>query len=145
LSLCASAQDVRALERRTFEAINRERRRREVPELAWNEALAKLARSHSARMAEKGFFSHQDPERGYVEDRLGKAGITWMRCAENLSQVLGYDDPIAEGVAGWLKSPGHRRNLLEREVTQTGVGVAIRGDGTYFFTQIFLLPRPVAR
>lgn len=145
LRLCASAQDVRALERRTFEAINRERRRREVPELAWNEALAKLARSHSARMAEKGFFSHQDPERGYLEDRLNKAGIAWVWCAENLSQVLGYDDPVAEGVEGWLKSPGHRRNLLDRGVTQTGVGVAIRGDGAYFFTQIFLFPRPVAR
>jgi len=145
LGLGASAQDVRALERRTFEAINQARRRGGVPALAWNEALAKLARSHSARMAERGFFSHQDPQRGYLEDRLNKAGIAWVRCAENLSQVLGYDDPVAEGVEGWLKSPGHRRNLLERQATQSGVGVALRSDGSYFFTQIFLLPRPVAR
>jgi hypothetical protein len=67
---------------------------------------------------------------------LGVLGVFFASLRERLN---------SEGVEGWLKSPGHRRNLLDHQATQSGVGVALRSEGTYFFTQIFLFPRPVAR
>jgi uncharacterized protein YkwD len=41
-----------------------------------------------------------------------------------------------EVVTGWLKSPGHRKNI-EGKFTLTGIGVAKDKAGTIFFTQIF--------
>jgi hypothetical protein len=54
-----------------------------------------------------------------------------------------YDDPVEVAVDGWMKSAGHRRNILEPRYRQTGFGVAIAGDGAIYFTQLFLdPPRP---
>ena len=41
-----------------------------------------------------------------------------------------------DAVEGWLGSPGHRRNLLNRTFTVEGVGVATAGDRVYI-TQVF--------
>ncbi len=38
-----------------------------------------------------------------------------------------------------MQSPGHRKNILHPDFTQTGVGVC-RDGSTYYFTQVFLRP-----
>ncbi len=38
---------------------------------------------------------------------------------------------------GWMKSPGHRVNVLRPDFTDTGVGVC-RDGTTYYFTEVFL-------
>jgi uncharacterized protein YkwD len=43
-------------------------------------------------------------------------------------------------VEGWLESPGHRENLLDAAVRETGVGIAVDDDGALYFTQLFLDP-----
>jgi uncharacterized protein YkwD len=43
-------------------------------------------------------------------------------------------------VEGWKRSPGHRRNLLAREATQTGVAVARSDQGYYYAVQLFGRP-----
>src|SRR5687768_9479500 len=55
--------------------INRERASEEARPLAPHSRLTELARSHSKRMAENGFFSHDDPQRGGLRTRLDRAGI----------------------------------------------------------------------
>jgi len=126
-----------SLERRVWEAINRERRREGAAELAWDEALAAEARRHSARMAEAGFFSHCDPVRGDLAPRLDADGIPWQACAENIALLEGDEDPVAPAVKAWLASPGHRKNLLNRVYTHSGVGVAATGGDRLWITQDF--------
>jgi uncharacterized protein YkwD len=128
------------LERRIFRAINAERRERGLGELRWSESLAAEARRHSRRMAAESFTSHDDPERGDVPKRLAAAGIAWLECAENIFSAQGYEEPGAEAVKRWMASPGHRRNILNPKFTHTGVGAALRADGTLLVTQEFLLP-----
>jgi uncharacterized protein YkwD len=41
-----------------------------------------------------------------------------------------------EVVDGWLKSPGHKRNI-EGDFTLTGIGIASDKQGNIYFTQIF--------
>ena len=41
-------------------------------------------------------------------------------------------------MAGWMSSSGHRRNTLNPEFTEIGVGVVADRHGTLYFTQIFL-------
>lgn len=50
----------------------------------------------------------------------------------------------AEMVQGWKDSPGHRRNMLEPAVTQTGVAIAQAADGRYFGVQMFGRPKSEA-
>jgi uncharacterized protein YkwD len=132
--------DLRALAQRIFEAINSQRLKHKLKPLAWDERLAEQARLHSARMAALDLLTHQDPERGAVANRLKKAGIGWRICAENVYEERGFDDPAEEAVQGWMKSRGHRDNILRPDVERTGVGVAARSNGALFFTQIFIRP-----
>jgi uncharacterized protein YkwD len=50
------------------------------------------------------------------------------------------DDPADAAIEGWMKSPPHRRSLLDPLFTQTGVGIAISPDTEYFITQEFIRP-----
>ena len=49
------------------------------------------------------------------------------------------DRPAKGLVADWMESRPHRKNILEDDYTQTGVGVWKEND-LYYFTQIFLQP-----
>jgi uncharacterized protein YkwD len=135
-----SGSELSGLERRIFQAVNAERRERGLAELRWSEPLAAEARRHSRRMAARWFTSHDDPERGDLTKRLAAAGIPWRECAENILSEQGYEEPGAEAVKSWMASPGHRRNILNPRVTHTGVGAALRADGTLLVTQEFTRP-----
>ena len=95
--------------------------------------LTTAARAHSIDMAKYGYFSH-----------TGRDGSTFVTRA----QKAGYANPVGENIAwgyrtadetvtGWLNSPGHRANILNCAATTVGVGVARRGDGTPYWTQVF--------
>jgi len=58
--------------------------------------------------------------------------------AENLYEASGTGRRDIEhgSVIGWMKSPPHRANILEKTYTRTGVGVAVQGDAVYI-TQEF--------
>jgi uncharacterized protein YkwD len=132
------AEDVRAVEREVFDAVNRERRSRRLPVLDWSEDVAEEARRHSRTMDARNFFGHRDPDRGSLGQRLRDSGIRYRACAENLYQQSGMPNPGAEAVRAWLRSRGHRSNLLNRAYTDTGVGVTISSGSRYTVTQIFL-------
>jgi uncharacterized protein YkwD len=129
-----------SLERQVFELVNSERAWRGLTRLKWDHRLAEEARRQASNMATRYFFSHLDPVRGDLSDRLRKTGISWHDCAENLLQESGYDDPARFAVLTWIESPGHRKNILNRNVTLSGVGAARRSDGTLFLAQVFTSP-----
>jgi len=129
-----------SLERQVFELVNNERTYRGLSRLKWDDRLAAEARRQAANMATRYFFSHVDPVRGDLPERLTQARIPWSHCAENLFQELGYEDPARVAALDWMKSPGHRANILDKEVTHAGVGAARRSDGTLFLAQVFTQP-----
>ncbi len=131
---------LRALARKVFDKVNRQRRLHGLHELAWSDALAEQARRQSANMMERGFFSHIDPVRGALATRLNAGGIRWSRCGENIFREQGMEEPADEAVEGWMKSPPHRESLLDPLFTQSGVGIAISPDTEYFITQDFIRP-----
>ncbi|ONH29750.1 CAP domain-containing protein [Pseudofrankia asymbiotica] len=101
--------------------------------------LAIAAAAHSADMARRHFFDHSSPEGRQVSDRVEAAGYQYATVAENIA--AGQRTPM-EVVAGWMNSPGHRRNILLPEITEIGVGYAVSDDvyGCYW-TQVFGAPR----
>ena len=133
-----AGSEFRSLETRIFAAINDQRRQLGLRDLVWSEDVANAARAHSQAMADRRFFSHQDPLRGDLIQRLNSAGIVCGVCAENIFMEQGYADPVQLAVQGWMNSPSHRANILDARLTRTGVGIARAADGTVYVTQIFI-------
>ncbi len=126
-----------AFERAIFETVNRERARRRLRALVWDDAVARVARAHSERMCDLRFFSHTDPQYGNARERLNAAGLRWTAWGENLYQEQNMSDPVKSAVKSWMGSASHRRNVLNPAFERTGVGVTGRGR-SYWFTQVFV-------
>jgi uncharacterized protein YkwD len=131
-------REIESLEQQCLDEINYQRRAGGVAPLGFSEELLEVARYYSRRMAEEGFFAHEDPEGRTVRQRVNEAGIRWRTLGENLAYSKGYTNPVAASLSGWMHSPGHRKNILDRTFNQTAVGAWISPDGTVYFTEIFL-------
>ena len=137
-SLSAAAR----IERRAFQMINEKRAEKGLAPLEWNDELANMARFHSKHMAEFKFFSHKDQEGLMVNDRADKFGLhEWRAIGENIAFNKGFDDPAAMAVQNWMESRSHRENLLSQDWIQSAIGLAVSEDGSYYFTQVFLLKK----
>ncbi|HUF04045.1 MAG TPA: CAP domain-containing protein [Aridibacter sp.] len=130
----------RDIEKRVFDLINARRIEVGAPPLSWSSKVAGVARSHSREMALYDYFSHTDVEGNLVDRRATNAGIKkWSSIGENIAYLRGYDDAALNAVERWMLSSSHRQNLLDPRWKETGIGLAITNDGTYFFTQVFVV------
>ena len=129
---------LRDLESRLYGTVNQLRHSEGIFPLTWNEQVAAEARRHASSMARNGFLSHRDPVRGDLADRLDSSGIAWRHCAENLYEEKGIDNPAERAVHEWMRSANHRKNLLNPDLVESGVGAAVRGDGTLVIVQDFV-------
>lgn len=121
-----------AAEQALFALANRERKSRGLSTLAWDDALAGSARQHAAIMAQHNAISHQFDGEPDLPARLKATGARFSEAAENVA----FGPSAAEIHDGWMKSPPHRANLLNPELTSLGIGVAEK-DGTLFAVQDF--------
>ncbi|AFZ02679.1 CAP domain-containing protein [Calothrix sp. PCC 6303] len=124
------------LEKSVFEQINRYRVAKGLSKLTLDARISKQARIHSQNMAVgKVPFSHKG-----FEKRVNSISIGYQSASENVAFNQGYDDPVAEAVSGWIKSPGHLVNI-KGNYNLTGVGVAVNREGEVYLTQLFLRSR----
>ena len=131
-SVLSQTQD----EQEVFQLVNRERSRVRLGGLVWDERLARVARDYSRRMAREGFFDHYDPNGKTVLDRAARVP-GWTRIGENLFVCEEQPYYTTAAIRGWLKSPTHKTNMLDRTWTATGIGIATARDGSIFITQVF--------
>ncbi|MGA2095728.1 MAG: CAP domain-containing protein [Candidatus Acidiferrum sp.] len=124
-------------EQALFDAVNRERIAEHVQPLQWDSILARAARSHAVVMSRNGDLSHQYPGEPSLEQRAAQAGARFANIAENVA--LGPD--AAEIHDGWMHSPGHRKNILDPDVTALGIAV-VRGHYSLYAVQDFSRPVP---
>ena len=118
-------------------ATNVERARHGLPALTVDARLGAAAQDHSDDMVRRAFFSHDNPDGAQVWDRALARGYRYRKVAEN---IAAGQRSAAEVVAGWMDSPGHRANILDRELTQIGVGHALGGSYGTTWTQVFGTP-----
>ncbi len=132
----AKNHDVSYLEQLAHQQVNQYRQSQNLPPLILNDSISKQARIHSQNMAQgSSDFSHKGFEKRI--ESLGST-ITYRSAAENVAYNQGYSDPVTKAVAGWIKSPGHHKNMIGK-YNLTGIGVAKNSQGEYYFTQIFVL------
>jgi uncharacterized protein YkwD len=115
-----------------FNRLNAERRARGLANLKWDDDLARVAGEWSAQMARTGNFAHRD---------LGAAGglpgmSKFSALGENIAWVEGYPSMGNQLHVGWMKSEGHRANMLQRGFDSVGIGVVCSG-GRAWATQNF--------
>jgi len=131
----AAVSHLEEVERLVLDATNEERASHGgLPPLAPEEILRSTSRDHNADMLARGFFDHVNPDGDAPADRIAKAhrrlvGLT----GENIWMGSGYGatpgEELAEKIVeSWMKSPGHRANILESRFTHLGVGVSVVGD-----------------
>ena len=119
-------------ERLLFESANQERARRQLPPLKWDDALAEAARRHAQAMIRQRGFAHQLPGEPSLSQRAGAAGAHFARVGENIA--LGTDS--GEIHDGWMESPGHRANILDKGYSALGVGV-VESNGKLYAVEDF--------
>jgi hypothetical protein len=128
-------QKLSADERALFDAANRERAAQSLPAFQWDKVLAAAARKHANRMAFYNVVEHRLSGEPTLEARLTKAGARFSRIAENIAVASNVDTIHA----GWMDSPGHRKNILDPNLTAVGIA-AVRGSGGLFAVQDFSMP-----
>jgi uncharacterized protein YkwD len=124
----AEAADLSPLEAGLLAAINQERAGHSLPPYANNAELNTAARAHSCDMAVHTLISHTSSDGRAPKDRLAGSNPPWERLSESIA--AGSDDP-AFIVALWMDEPPdgwHRRNILDTELREVGVGYCYTSD-----------------
>lgn len=120
---------------RVVTLVNSERGKVGCSPLTLNAKLSKAAQDHSADMASHQNMSHTGSDGSDPGQRITTAGYTWSAYGENVA--FGYSTPEAV-MAGWMSSPGHKRNILDCDFKEIGVGLAQPGS---YWTQDFAAAR----
>ena len=103
-------------------AINAARAAAGLDALAHDPALSRMAQAHACDMATIGYFAHTAPDGRGLGDRARRAGATGLcHLAENIAR--GQRD-IPTVMETWMRSAGHRANLLDPGLTHVGLGRA---------------------
>lgn len=119
--------------RQVMDITNILRHRFGLEKLARNKKAAQAAYLHSVEMEQKNYFSHDSKWQGDLGDRLKTQKVSYKIAGENIASH--YIDAAAV-VHGWMNSEDHRKNILNDDFTELGVGVYHN-----FYTQDFLTPR----
>jgi uncharacterized protein YkwD len=119
-----TAQNVAQVRAATLCLINAQRARQQLAPLTENALLDRAAELHSLDMAERDFFEHQNPDGVQPDARIVRQGYPPILVGENLAWGETEKSAPAEIVAMWMKSPGHRANILESGYREIGIGMA---------------------
>jgi uncharacterized protein YkwD len=109
--------------------VNDRRRRAGLRMLGSDTHLARFAQTRSAAMAAENRLSHRGWERG-----LRTAGLVDDALGENVAYNYASANAVMQG---WMRSPGHRANILHRTFKRIGVGCVIDQYGHRWWTQDF--------
>jgi uncharacterized protein YkwD len=123
-------------EKQLIELVNAERNKADLPPLKAHIKLMKAARDHSANMARKKELAHDLDGKGPGE-RLNEVGYAHGGWGENCA--AGQRTP-AEAINCWMNSAPHKANMLGKNYSEVGIGLAKAADGTVYWTQVFGIP-----
>lgn len=133
VALPAQAQDsdyLKRFEELVFVGVNKERTKGGLKPLTRNSHMDGTARTWSAGLDND--FKH-NPDFG------GQIPGGWSLAAENIiggSDEGSVEKNAADFVQRWMDSEGHRANIMNPDLTHTGIGVVKSGE-TYWGTQVF--------
>lgn len=142
----AGAPDLSRVAELIVEQTNQFRKQQGREPVETNETLTQTATEFAQFMARTDKYGHEADGR-QPSERATAHGYKYCIIAENIawqfSSVGFTTQELAERfVAAWKESPGHRRNMLDPDVIETGVAVAhSRNSDRYYAVQMFGRPK----
>ena len=100
---------------------NQSRREAGLPPLGVDDQLTAAARAKLFDMLKRDYFAHRSPDGRQPWTFIKAAGYRFRAAAENLAK--GYDSET-ELQRDWMRSKGHRANILNPRFTEVGVADA---------------------
>lgn len=119
-------------QQQVIDLTNKAREKNGLKPLKNSNDVEEVAQTKSEDMAKNDYFSHTSPTYGSPFDMLKEFGVNYSTAAENIA--AGQQSPQSV-VDGWLNSSGHRKNIMNKNITHIGVGYA--KDGNYW-VQMFI-------
>jgi uncharacterized protein YkwD len=140
------APDLDRVKKQILTTTNQFRKQEQRGELKENAALSKAAQAFAEFMAKTDKYSHEADGKTPAE-RVAAAGYQYCLVAENIAYEYSSTDFTTDELAtnfieGWKKSPPHRKNLLDADLSDIGLGVARSSQsGKYYAVQNFGRPK----
>jgi uncharacterized protein YkwD len=138
----ASLRDPARVRAAVLEKVNAARLKARAQPLRASSQLDQAAQKHAEDMLARGFFAHESPDGKTVRERAQAAGYDWRAIGENIAEGQLTVDEVMDT---WMKSPGHRRNILDPGFTELGVGLALgkgkNGERRVLWAQSFGAPK----
>jgi uncharacterized protein YkwD len=123
------------IEAATLCLVNVQRARHGERALRPNADLARSAAAHSQDMVARNYFDHTSPGGETLLDRIKASTYLPPRAGyvlgENIALGTMQLATPAAIVESWMKSPGHRANILNAEFRDSGLGVVARAPERY--------------
>lgn len=117
--------------------VNAERAKVGLAPLKVNTNLANMAKVKAEDMRDLKYFSHQSPTYGSPFEMMKTFGIRYSYAGENIA--AGQKTP-EDVMKSWMNSPGHKANILSKNFTEIGVGLAKGGSYGTYWVQEFIRP-----
>ena len=122
---------------------NKARKTRKIRPFRSNYILKRIARRHSRKMAKRGKIWHGDgvaraTSSSFISPYVGEnVGLMYSGRVKGYRRKIKTNKDIALAAhLSWMKSSGHRRNILDPAFTHIGVGVK-RRHNEFYLTQLF--------
>lgn len=134
------------IEKLILNYINKSRSKRKLRKLKSNFGLKRVARSHSNKMAKRGKIWHGNGVK-IAKDNISYHGLLGFIASLFASSYSGENVAMTSQMGSskimahsfhkmWMKSPGHRRNILNPNFKLVGIGIKKSRKG-YFATELF--------
>ncbi len=126
--------DLSQQEKLLLDLINQERAKSNIAPLAADSELMNVAKTKANDMTKNNYFSHYSPTYGSPFDMMRQFGITFKAAAENIAG----NSTVEGAVTSWMKSEGHRNNIMNGNYNYTGIGISKSTKYGYVFVQMFI-------
>ncbi len=105
-------------------------------------ALDEIAYAKLTDMFNRQYFAHVAPSGDDVSDLADNFAYKYLLIGENLA-LGNFDNDFDVVVNGWMESPGHKKNILNRSYTEIGIAAEegmFEGREVWLAVQIFGTP-----
>ncbi len=117
-----------------LEYVNNARNQAGLPSLEQDEGLYEAAAIRARELSE--VYGHTRPNGADPSSLLKALGVSIRRAGENIARGDGLD--ADEAFANWMRSPGHRRNIMSPEFEYIGIGRYQDASGKVYWVQLFV-------
>jgi uncharacterized protein YkwD len=123
------------IEMRVWALVNRERVAHGLAALAWDLDSHRFARAHAAEMARLRYIGHHGADGASYATRVARAPFRSTSSRENVGHAWGP----GEVQEAFLRSEGHRANLLADDIDRGAIGAVPDPEdrGAFYIAEFF--------